>query len=205
MTRIIDLNGVGKALELQFHSHGIYTAYDLMMRFPAKYQSFEEDSLLLAVDKTEITVRGLVIDLPKVVNHRGNLKSLHFNILVDNEKVKVVAFRREYLKDALTEELLITVKGKFDKKKKLITASAILLKPLESSYKPVYNLDPIYDSVVTKLVKQIIDQKLVSIYETLPSKLITDEGLISRQEMINKIHLPESEQDIKDAYFRLKY
>lgn len=205
MTRIIDLKGVGKALELQFHSHGIYTAYDLMMRFPAKYQSFEEDSLLLAVDKTEITVRGLVIDLPKVVNHRGNLKSLHFNILVDNEKVKVVAFRREYLKDALTEELLITVKGKFDKKKKLITASAILLKPLESSYKPVYNLDPIYDSVVTKLVKQIIDQKLVSIYETLPSKLITDEGLISRQEMINKIHLPESEQDIKDAYFRLKY
>lgn len=205
MTRIIDLKGVGKALELQFHSHGIYTAYDLMMRFPTKYQSFEEDSLLLAVDKTEITVRGLVIDLPKVVNHRGNLKSLHFNILVDNEKVKVVAFRREYLKDALTEELLITVKGKFDKKKKLITASAILLKPLESSFKPVYNLDPIYDSVVTKLIKQIIDQKLVSIYETLPSKLITDEGLISRQEMINKIHLPESEQDIKDAYFRLKY
>lgn len=203
--RIIDVKGVGKALEIQFNAHGIYTPYDLLMRFPVKYQSFEEDSLLLAVDKTEVTVNGLVIDIPKIVNHRGNLKSLHFNLLVDNEKIKVVAFRREYLKDALTENLSITVKGRFEKKKKLITASAILLKPLTSTFKPLYNLDPIYDSVVSKIVKNILDQGLVDIYETLPNKLIHDEGLISREQLIHKIHQPNSDSDIKEAYYRLKY
>lgn len=203
--RIIDVKGVGKALEIQFNAHGIYTSYDLLMRFPVKYQSFEEDSLLLAVDKTEVTVNGLVIDIPKIVNHRGNLKSLHFNLLVDNEKIKVVAFRREYLKDALTENLSITVKGRFEKKKKLITASAILLKPLTSTFKPLYNLDPIYDSVVSKIVKNILDQGLVDIYETLPNKLIQDEGLISREQLIHKIHQPNSDSDIKEAYYRLKY
>lgn len=203
--RIIDVKGVGKALEIQFNAHGIYTPYDLLMRFPVKYQSFEEDSLLLAVDKTEVTVNGLVIDIPKIVNHRGNLKSLHFNLLVDNEKIKVVAFRREYLKDALTENLSITVKGRFEKKKKLITASAILLKPLTSTFKPLYNLDPIYDSVVSKIVKNILDQGLVDIYETLPNKLIQDEGLISREQLIHKIHQPNSDSDIKEAYYRLKY
>lgn len=205
LTRIIDVKGVGKTLELQFHAHGIHTAYDLLMRYPVKYQSFEEDSLLLAVDKTEVTVTGLVIDLPKIVNHRGNLKSLHFHILVDNEKVKVVAFRREYLKEALTENLSITVKGRFEKKKKLITASAILLKPLASSFKPIYNLEPIYDSVISKIVKNILDQGLVEIYETLPLKLIQDEGLLSRNQLIQKIHQPTSEEDIKQAYYRLKY
>lgn len=203
--RIIDVKGVGKALEIQFNAHGIYTPYDLLMRFPVKYQSFEEDSLLLAVDKTEVTVNGLVIDIPKIVNHRGNLKSLHFNLLVDNEKIKVVAFRREYLKDALTENLSITVKGRFEKKKKLITANAILLKPLTSTFKPLYNLDPIYDSVVSKIVKNILDQGLVDIYETLPNKLIQDEGLISREQLIHKIHQPNSDSDIKEAYYRLKY
>lgn len=205
MKRLIDLKGVGRALELQFQAQGIYTPADLLMRFPVKYQSFEEDSLLLAVDKTEITVKGIVIDIPKIVNHRGDLKSLHFSILVEHEIVKVVAFRRDYLKDALTENLLITVKGKLDKKKKLITASAILLKPLESQFKPIYNLEPIYDSVITKVVKQIIDQNLVNIPETLPAKLIQEEQLINRKTLIKHIHLPESDSDIKSAYYRLKY
>ncbi len=205
MTRIIDVKGVGKALELQFNAHGIYTAYDLLMRFPVKYQSFEEDSLLLAVDKTEVTVNGLVTDLPKIVNHRGNLKSLHFNMLVDHETIKVVAFRREYLKDALTENLSITVKGKYEKKRKLITASAILLKPLTSTFKPIYHLEPIYDSVVSKIVKNILDQGLVDIYETLPIKILQDENLISKALLIQNIHQPNSEVDIRNAHYRLKY
>src|SRR5690606_10979680 len=133
-----------------FNYNGINSTHDLAFRFPKKYESFSEDSLLLAVDKTDVTVKGIVIDLPKVIQHRGSLKSIQFHILVDHEKIKVVAFRREYLKDALKENLLITVKGKFEKKKKLITASAILLKELEHEIKPIYQLENIYDSVVSK-------------------------------------------------------
>lgn len=203
--RIIDARGVGKQLEIQFNYNGINSTHDLAFRFPKKYESFSEDSLLLAVDKTDVTVKGIVIDLPKVIQHRGTLKSIQFHILVDHEKIKVVAFRREYLKDALKENLLITVKGKFEKKKKLITASAILLKELEHELKPIYQLENIYDSVVSKIIKHILEDQQVSFYETLPQTLIDKNHLISIEDMVHKLHFPTSFQDVKDGMYRLKY
>ena len=74
--------------------------------------------MLLAVDKTDVTTTGILVDLPKIVSHRGNLKSLQFKMLVDNELIKVIAYRREYLKDNMLENMILTVKGRFEKKKK---------------------------------------------------------------------------------------
>lgn len=203
--RIIDARGVGKQLEIQFNYNGINTLEDLVLRFPKKYESFKEDSLLFAIDKADVTVRGVVVDIPKVIQHRGTLKSIQFQILVENEKIKVVAFRRDYLKDVLKENLEITVKGKFEKKKKLITASTILTKELEHSLKPIYQFENIYDSVVTKIVKNIMDDNMVTLHENLPQYLITKNKLVGRSELINKLHFPKNEKDILEGYNRLKY
>lgn len=205
MTNIIQVKGVGKQLQLELNHNGIFTTYDLVTRYPKKYESFTEDSLLLAVDKTIITVKGTLVSIPKIVNHRGSLKSLHFELLVEHEIVKVVAFRREYLKDQLIENMELTVKGKFEKKKKLITASQILTKKMETEFKPVYGLEGIYDTVVSKIISNIYAYQQVDIYETLPPQLIEKHHLINRKDMIELIHKPKSEQDIKKCYTRLKY
>ena len=205
MTNIIQVKGVGKQLQLEFNHNGIFTTYDLVTRYPKKYESFTEDSLLLAVDKSIITVKGTLVSIPKIVNHRGSLKSLHFELLVEHEIVKVVAFRREYLKDQLIENMELTVKGKFEKKKKLITASQILTKKMETEFKPVYGLEGIYDTVVSKIISNIFAYQQVDIYETLPPQLIEKHHLINRKDMIELIHKPKSEQDIKKCYTRLKY
>lgn len=205
MTNIIQVKGVGKQLQLELNHNGIFTTYDLVTRYPKKYESFTEDSLLLAVDKSIITVKGTLVSIPKIVNHRGSLKSLHFELLVEHEIVKVVAFRREYLKDQLIENMELTVKGKFEKKKKLITASQILTKKMETEFKPVYGLEGIYDTVVSKIISNIFAYQQVDIYETLPPQLIEKHHLINRKDMIELIHKPKSEQDIKKCYTRLKY
>lgn len=205
MTNIIQVKGVGKQLQLELNHNGIFTTYDLVTRYPKKYESFTEDSLLLAVDKSIITVKGTLVSIPKIVNHRGSLKSLHFELLVEHEIVKVVAFRREYLKDQLIENMELTVKGKFEKKKKLITASQILTKKMETEFKPVYGLEGIYDTVVSKIISNIFFYQQVDIYETLPPQLIEKHHLINRKDMIELIHKPKSEQDIKKCYTRLKY
>jgi ATP-dependent DNA helicase RecG len=205
MTNIIQVKGVGKQLQLELNHNGIFTTYDLVTRYPKKYESFTEDSLLLAVDKSIITVKGTLVSIPKIVNHRGSLKSLHFELLVEHEIVKVVAFRREYLKDQLIENMELTIKGKFEKKKKLITASQILTKKMETEFKPVYGLEGIYDTVVSKIISNIFAYQQVDIYETLPPQLIEKHHLINRKDMIELIHKPKSEQDIKKCYTRLKY
>lgn len=205
MYRIIDAPGVGKQLEILFHNHRIETINDLIFTFPKKYQSFKEDSLLFAIDKTEVTVTGQLIDIPKIVNHRGTLKSVQFKLLVDNEVIKVIAYRREYLKESMTEHMTLTVKGKYEKKKRLITAQAVLLKPLETELKPIYQLDGIYDTTISKIVKKILDQQLVVINDDLPKVLVNKHHLMSKEEMVKTLHLPSSDERLVEALKRLKY
>ncbi|HKL60866.1 MAG TPA: DEAD/DEAH box helicase, partial [Acholeplasma sp.] len=205
MYKIIDAPGVGKQLEIFFNNNQIYTISDLIFKYPQKYQSFKEDSLLLAVDKTDVTTTGILVDLPKIVSHRGNLKSLQFKMLVDNELIKVIAYRREYLKDNMLENMILTVKGRFEKKKKLITAQAVILKKLEYELKPIYNLEGIYDTTVNKIVKKILDNKLFIVSENLPNQLIKKHNLLDKFEMIKTLHMPLNDEALINALKRLKY
>ena len=121
MYKLKDVPYVGPKPLSILYKEVIFTPLDMLFRFPKKYESFIEDSLLLAVDKTIVTTTGIVCSIPKVVNHKPPLKSLQFNILVDNEIYKVVAYRREFLKDQIKENQEIQVKDS-SLKRKLINA-----------------------------------------------------------------------------------
>lgn len=92
MEPIGNVKGVGKKTEEILNNNGIYTVSDMLFNYPKKYDSFKEDNLLFAVDKTDVTTVGIVATLPIVVDHRGSLKSLQFKLLVDHELYKVIAF-----------------------------------------------------------------------------------------------------------------
>ena len=81
MTDIKEVPGVGPQTLQHLNQAGIFTTKDLLLKFPKKYDSFQESSLLLAVDKTIVTTTGVVASLPKVIQHRGGLKSLQFKLL----------------------------------------------------------------------------------------------------------------------------
>lgn len=205
MKLVNELKGVGPATSKILNEHNIYTVSDLLYNFPKKYESFKEDSLLFAVDKTDVTTTGIVASNPRVINHRGTLKSLQFELLVENELYKVVAFRREYLKDQLKENMEIQVKGRFEKRKKTITASKIHLTPLKREYLSVYGIEGIYDSKMRQLVGQVLFDRHVTINETLPKSLLKRQRLVNRYEMIYSLHFPKDDVRLKNALKRIKY
>lgn len=205
MRKVGSLKGVGKATEQIFNDYGIYTIDDLLYYYPKKYESFVEDSLLFAVDKTVVTTRGIVASTPIVINHRGNLKSLQFKLLVDHELYKIIAFRREFLKDSLKEDMVVQVKGRFEKKRKTITASLVNLKPIESDLKAVYGFEGIYDSNVSKIVRNIFSTHQANIYETLPERIIRKRNLLDHYDMIYNLHFPRSKGILEEAIQRLKF
>ena len=205
MEPIGNVKGVGKKTEEILNNNGIYTVSDMLFKYPKKYDSFKEDNLLFAVDKTDVTTVGIVATLPIVVDHRGSLKSLQFKLLVDHELYKVIAFRREFLKDQLKENMTIQVKGRFNKKRKEINASQIILKPIKSEFKAVYNIEGIYDSNISKIVRNIFAERLVKINETLPRTLMNKHKLVDRYKMVYHLHFPYSENDLSEALRRLKY
>lgn len=204
MYKIKDVPYVGPKTLSILYKEGIFTPLDMLFRFPKKYESFIEDSLLLAVDKTIVTTTGIVCSIPKVVNHKPPLKSLQFNILVDNEIYKVVAYRREFLKDQIKENQEIQVKGQFFKKRKLINASKVNLKPLKRQLKPIYDIEGLYDSNISKIIVNIYKNKMANVYETLPRRLIKKRGLMDRYDMVYAMHFPTPET-LDRAYKRLKY
>ena len=205
MVSISEIKGVGKKTEEILNNNGIFTANDLVFKFPKKYESFKEDHLLFAVDNTNVTTTGTVVSLPVVVNHRGSLKSLRFDLLVENEIYKIIAYRREFLKDQLKENMTIQIKGKFDKKRKTINASAVILKPIKSELKPLYGIEGIYDSNITKIIRNIFAGKHIVIKETLPKTLMNRHKLINRYRMIYNLHFPNNNKELNEAKRRLKY
>lgn len=205
MHRIIEVPGVGKQTESILHGENIYTTRDLVYRFPKKYESFIEDSLLLAVDKTNITTTGIVASTPLVINHRGSLKSLQFKLLVEHELYLVIAYRREFLKDSLKENMEIQVKGRFEKKQRRITASHIMLKPVVADLKPVYGIEGLYDSNISKIIRAIFNNHLISIEESMPKSLLRKRKLIDKYDMVYNLHFPTTQVSLNEATTRLKY
>lgn len=204
MHKIQDVPYVGPKTLSILYKEGIFTPLDMLFRFPKKYDSFKEESLLFAIDKTHVTTRGIVSSLPKVVNHKYPLKSLQFHLLVDNETYKVIAYRREFLKDQIKEFQEIQVKGQFFKKRKTINASQILLKPIEADLKAVYQIEGLYDSNVSKIIRNIYQNQMANIYETLPPMVVKKRQLIDKYDMVYALHFPTADS-LKKAQFRLKY
>ena len=204
MHKIQDVPYVGPKTLSILYKEGIFTPLDMLFRFPKKYESFKEDSLLFAVDKTQVTTRGIVSSVPKVVNHKYPLKSLQFHILVDHETYKVIAYRREFLKDQIKENQEIQVKGQFFKRRKTINASQVILKPIESDLKAVYGIEGLYDSNISKIVRNIYNYQMAQVFETLPQAVIQKRQLIDRYDMVYAMHFPTPET-LRKAQFRLKY
>ncbi len=200
-----EIHGVGnKTLEI-LNSYNIFSTQDLIEYFPKKYLSFEESSLLLAVDNTEVTVIGEVVNLPIIILHRNNLDSLRFKLLVDGEIYNIIAYRRGYLKESLIEGMTIQVKGRFKKKQKQITASSIFLKPIEKDLKPSYNIEGIYDTNISKLIVEIYKNKLYKFEENIPEKIIAKRNLLTKWEMVHTLHFPKTKSQLERAIYRLKY
>ena len=90
MELVSKVRGVGAKTLETLNNNQIYKTSDLVFRFPKKYESFKEDSMLFASDKAQVTVTGTLTSSVDVINHQGSLKSVRFNLLVENELYKIV-------------------------------------------------------------------------------------------------------------------
>ena len=90
------------------------------------------------------------------------------------------------------------------RRKKLITAQAVLIKKLEYELKPIYNLEGIYDTTINKIVKKIFENSLFNVHEDLPLQLIKKHHLLDKFQMIKTLHMPESDESLIEALKKTK-
>ena len=203
---VTEVKGVGKAMVEKLAQLKIVTVKDLLEYFPYRYENYELIDIHHAMHEEKITVEAKVITACSV-QYYGKMKArMSFNVLVNHEVVKVVVFNRQFLKNQLKLDTLITVTGKWDLGRKVITATDIIIGSAEGrGIEPVYSLKEIPTKTFKKIVKAAYEQFHSLINDDLPLDLQQSYRLISYKDAVSFAHFPKNKEQVCQVERRIKY
>jgi ATP-dependent DNA helicase RecG len=205
---ITELKGVGVRLAEELEQLGITTVDDLFAYYPYRYDNYELRDLTDVQDQEQVTILGKVQSEP-LLNYYGKKKSrLTVRVLSGRYLITVILFNRPYLKRSLKLEDTVTVTGKWDRNRAVLTSSDFHIgqPDQDAQWAPVY---PVKSGVSVKKLRALISQAFTQfpnrIKENLPEELITSYKLIGREQAIHTIHFPNGQADLHQARRRLVY
>ena len=174
------IKGLGPKGVENLKNLNIYTVEDLVSFYPYKHNLIVLDDIKNAVDKQNIIIECIIDSVPLVRRFRANMNSLTFRAVSNRKMLTIMIFNRAFLKNNLHPGKIITVFGKYDALKNTVIASDIKLEKIESgSIESIYHLT---NGITSKQLKKYINEALV-----------------------NLIHNPKNQNDVKKALLKLKY
>lgn len=203
---IDQIKGISKKMIENLNSNDIYTVYDLLYYFPYRYENYEVVNINTALDNEKVTVVGQVMTEPVFYYYKKNHSRLTFNISINNQIIKIIAFNRDFLRNKLSKEMFITVTGKFERSKAQITAQELKLKPLESDrIEPVYSLKNLNKTYFLNVLKKAYHQYQYLLNDDLPLSIKNQYRLISVNDLFIFAHFPVNHEQVKQVIRRVKY
>lgn len=200
------LDKIGPKTAKTLNNLGIYSAEDLIRNYPYRFLIFAKRDINNPKYYDEFVSDGIVESMPTLNFFRGKMNRLTFRCNVQNKIVKVVIFNRAFLKPNIYPGREITVIGKYDPKKELITASNVKIGALKDGFEiePVYHL---CKGITSKQMNSFINVALGVVKENnnIPKELISKYNLMSEDEAVRIIHNPKDENSLKTALKTLKY
>lgn len=205
MIKLEDIKGVGKVTLAKLNEIGIFKSEDLLFVFPKKYEIHAINSYSdVDLDKN-LTLEVTVFTKPKVFFIRKKLTKLSFEVSCEDHKFVVSIFNREYLSNVINPGVQLVITGKFLKNYSSFSANNLALKDnYVEGIVPQYNLPDINDNRIKKIIFQILSSG-IKLKDQLPAYLLAKNNFISINEIIDKIHLPKTTEDIQEAKKRLAY
>ncbi len=208
MTELKDVKGVGpKALSL-LNKLNIYTIEDLVTHYPFRYDILERNDLSLIEDGEKIVIDGKVESVPILMRFKAGLNKMNFRLVTQSGIVGVSIFNRAFLKNQLIVGTGITVIGKLDKTKNVITASDIKLGVLTNKVK----IEPVYhctSGLSNKSLSTYINMALLTcgreIADYIPHEYVEKYNFLNKKTALNIIHNPSTSEKLKEVRIRLKY
>ena len=208
MAELKDVKGVGpKSLSL-LNKIGIYTIDDLVTHYPFRYDILERNDLSKVDDGNKIVIDGKVESIPILMRFKAGLNKMNFRLVTQSGVVGVSIFNRAFLKNQLIVGTGITVIGKLDKSKNVITASDIKMDLLSNSVR----IEPVYhctSGLTNKNMSTYINMALLQygkeILDNIPDEYIERYHFLNKKTSLNIIHNPSTPEKLKDVTIRLKY
>ena len=203
-----DIKGVGPRALTLLSKIGINTVDDLVTHYPFRYEFLVRGNLEETNDGDHIIIDGKIESSPILVRFKAGLNKMNFRLVTASGVVGVSIFNRAFLKSQLTVGTTVTVIGKFDKPKNVITASEIKMESLSNKVKiePVYHLT---SGLTNKNIALYINMALLGqskeIHDSIPLKYQEKYNFSNKRMALNIVHNPPSKEKLKEAMIRLKY
>ncbi len=208
MDDLKNVKGIGpKALTL-LQKININTIEDLVCHYPFRYDYLKRDNLLEVEDKGKIIIDGKIESVPILMRFKAGLNKMNFRLVTQSGVVGVSIFNRAFMKKDLEVGSGVTVIGKYDKTKNVITASEIKIGLLSNKVR----IEPVYHTtsgLTNKNISTFINMALLMygkhINDYIPSRYLEKYNFVNKRTALNIVHNPPSDEKLNEAKYRLKY
>ena len=201
---LMNIKGLGKKYVELLNEQGILTVKDLFLAYPHRYESFVPTDLHNIKDYDHVCLVGNVVTTLSYQQHRSNLTSLTFNIMVDGEIIKVIIFNRRYLQHQVYPNTKVMVCGKYNYFRREFVANQIFPNKTEAFFESFYKIKNIPSNVIKRAVKNALDAGY-RVEEYLPQYVLNKNNFLDINNLIPRIHYPTSLKDIAAGRNRRKY
>ena len=208
MAELKEVKGIGPKSLMLLNKLNIHTIEDLVTYYPFRYERFERANLAEVGQDEHLVIDGRIESSPILMRFKAGLNKMNFRLVTQSGVVGVSIFNRAFLKSKLTVGSNITVIGKFDKAKNVITASDIKMEPLSNTVKieAVYHLT---NGLTNKNISTYINMALMTygkeIIDYIPNKYLEKYNFTNKKTALNIVHNPPTEEKRDEVTKRLKY
>ena len=219
-TTLVYLKGVGpERARLLKEELNLRTFEDLLHFFPNRYIDRTRFYSINDIPRnnTEIQIKGKITSVNYIDQKRGKRMVASFED--ETGEIELVWFRGyKWIRDQLkiNESYIIFgrlnwFRGKASMPHPEIELESNFQKKTKISFYPIYPSTEklvnkgLSQKVVQKMVVQLIETQKTPFSETLPSSLLNQYKLISKDEAIKQIHFPKNQHVLTRAQMRLKF
>ncbi|WP_036807001.1 ATP-dependent DNA helicase RecG [Planococcus glaciei] len=202
------LKGVGKQAAETLQEMKIETIHDLIMTFPYRHEDFQLKDLADTPHNERVTVEGRVESEPSVLFLGKNKSRTTVQVMVGRHLIKAIFFNQPYVKAKLRISEVVTLTGKWDRGRQVITVSNHTIGPRTdgADFEPVYSLKgSIFQKTFRKLMRQALDLAKGDIEDCLPERFRTKYHLPSIEDALEWVHFPTNGEALKQARRRFVY
>nr|WP_251047827.1 ATP-dependent DNA helicase RecG [Planococcus sp. ISL-109] len=202
------MKGVGKQAAETLRDMKIETVEDLIMTFPYRHEDFQLKDLAETPHNERVTVEGRVESEPSVLFLGKNKSRTTVSVLVGRHLIKAVFFNQHYVKTKLQIGAVISLTGKWDRGRQLITVSSHSIGPRTdgADFEPVYSLKgAMHQKTFRKLMRQGLDATKGELIDCLPDSLCREYQLLPFEEALETVHFPADGEALKQARRRFVY
>ncbi len=215
-TPIPKLSYVGSSYQKKLGNLGIKTVGELLFHFPHRYEDFSKISPISSIRaKGKYTAIGEIIKIEAGKTPRQMMPFTKATLQDSTGEIDVVWFKQPYLAKSLEEGEKIFVSGDvsyFNNGWQFLSPSYEKIKGSKAFPTHTARIIPIYPSTegvssrfLRFLLKPILKNVDLLIYETLPEKVIKEKDLLPIAEALRQIHFPKSQKEIEKARKRLSF